>query len=220
MELFQIDDNGQLFISPALDCWDVPALHGIDVVVDLEGGLDACIPTASNQCVYVYFPIDDDDQQLPNLAKLRAIARLAASLITEGHRVLAHCGMGYNRSALMAGLVLAELGMPGPDAVSRIKQRRPGALYNDMFAAFVESHRRTAGCDVVTDSDLVVVRTFSNIFDAQLAKSALEAAEIRSMIRADDAGGMRPHLWQAGIELIVRAEDAQRATEILGIDAA
>ena len=73
---------------------------------------------------------------------------------------------------------------------------------------------------VVTDSDLVVIRTFLNIFDAQLAKSALEAAEIPSMIRADDAGGMRPHLWQAGIELIVRAEDAQHAAEVLGIEAA
>jgi hypothetical protein len=72
----------------------------------------------------------------------------------------------------------------------------------------------------VTDSDLVVIRTFFNIFDAQLAKSALDAADIQSMIRADDAGGMRPHLWQAGIELIVRAEDARRASEILGIDVA
>ena len=72
----------------------------------------------------------------------------------------------------------------------------------------------------MTDSDLVVIRTFSNLFDAQIAKSALDGAYIQSMIRADDAGGMRPHLWQAGIELIVRAEDAQRAGEILGIDAA
>ena len=141
MELFQIDDDGQLFIAPALDRWDTPARHGIDVVIDLEGGLDACIPTVSNHCVYVYFPIDDDDQQLPNLAKLRAIARLAASLISDGHRVLAHCGMGYNRSALMAGLILTELGMPGSQAVSRLRQRRPGALYNETFAALVESHR-------------------------------------------------------------------------------
>ena len=64
--------------------------------------------------------------------------------------------------------------------------------------------------------DLVVVRTFLNNFDAELAKSALEAAQIESMIRADDAGGMRPHLWMGGIELVVRAEDAERANEVLG----
>jgi hypothetical protein len=139
VDLFQIDDDGRLFISPAIDEWAAAASHGVDVVIDLEGGLDPCIPTATDQCVYIYFPIADDNEQLPPVAKLRAIARLAASLIAEGHCVLSHCGMGYNRSALMAGLILVELGMPGVAAVERLRQRRPGALYNDAFAAFLES---------------------------------------------------------------------------------
>jgi hypothetical protein len=64
---------------------------------------------------------------------------------------------------------------------------------------------------------LVVVRTFSNAIDADLARSALEAAEIDSMIRSDNAGGMRPAMSMTnGVELIVRAEDADRAREILG----
>jgi hypothetical protein len=41
-------------------------------------------------------------------------------------------------------------------------------------------------------SDLVVLRTFENVVQAQLAKSALEAAGVDSFIQADDAGGMRP----------------------------
>ena len=139
MDLFPVDDEGRLFVSPAIVEWTDLEAHGIDTVIDLEGGLDACIPTASNHCLYIYFPFDDDDRRLPNLAKLRAIARLAASLVREGHRVLSHCGMGFNRSALMAGLILIELGMPGPAAVSRLRQRRPGALYNDCFARFLES---------------------------------------------------------------------------------
>jgi hypothetical protein len=139
MELFQIDDDGRLFISPAIDDWDAAATCGIDVVIDLEGGLDACIPTDTDQCVYIYFPITDDNEQMPSLTKLRAIARLGASLIADGHRVLSHCGMGYNRSALMAGLILVELGMPGAQAVERLRARRSGALYNDGFAAFLES---------------------------------------------------------------------------------
>ena len=134
MDLFQIDDEARLFISPDITDWDGVAPYGIDVVIDLEGGLDACIPTLSNHCLYVYFPFDDDDQQLPNMTKLRAIARLAASLIAEGHRVLSHCGMGYNRSAFVAGLILVELGMSGSAAVARLRERRPGALFNDCFA--------------------------------------------------------------------------------------
>ena len=43
------------------------------------------------------FPFDDDDQSLPNLTKLHAVAVLGASLIRDGHRVLTHCNMGFNR---------------------------------------------------------------------------------------------------------------------------
>src|SRR4029077_3985668 len=88
-------------------------------------------------CLYIYFPFDDDDQILPSETKLRAIAQMAASLIQDGHRVLAHCGMGYNRSGLIAGLILKALGVPGSVAVTKIRERRPGALFNDRFADYL-----------------------------------------------------------------------------------
>ena len=134
MDLFQVDDEARLFISPALENWDAVARYEIDTVIDLEGDLDTCIPTATNNCLYIYFPIDDDNDRLPNMIKLRAIARLGAALIAGGHRVLSHCGMGYNRSAFVAGLILIELGMSGPEVVARLRERRPGALFNDGFA--------------------------------------------------------------------------------------
>jgi len=126
-------------MSGDIDDWTFIAPHNIDVVIDLDGGLDACIPTQTNHCLYIYFPFDDDDQALPNAQKLRAIAELAASLIREGHRVLAHCNMGFNRSGLIAGLILKSLGMSGDAALTRIRERRPGALYNDRFAEYVSS---------------------------------------------------------------------------------
>jgi len=67
----------------------------------------------------------------------------------------------------------------------------------------------------VSHTELVVVGTFLNQIEAEMAKGALEAAEIESMISADDAGGLRPHLWMGGVRLLVRAEDAEHATEIL-----
>ena len=139
MELFQVDDRGRLFISPAIDDWDVVARYEVDTVIDLEGGLDTCIPSIVNHCLYIYFPIDDDPDSLPNMIKLRGIARLGAELIRQGHRVLSHCGMGYNRSAFVAGLIMIELGMPGAEAVARLRERRPGALFNDGFAAYLEA---------------------------------------------------------------------------------
>jgi hypothetical protein len=139
VELFQIDDGGRLFVSAAINQWSVLEAHGVDVVIDLEGGLDLCIPTQANQCLYIYFPFEDDDRVLPDLGKLRAIAQLGASLVRGGHTVLSHCTSGFNRSALVAGLVLTELGMPGSAALARIRERRPGALYNQMFAQYLAS---------------------------------------------------------------------------------
>jgi hypothetical protein len=68
----------------------------------------------------------------------------------------------------------------------------------------------------MNDPELVVVRTFGNRIDAELAHSALEAAEIESTIVDDDGGGTQPELWLRGVTLVVRAEDATRAEEILG----
>ena len=68
--------------------------------------------------------------------------------------------------------------------------------------------------------DLVVVRTFSSGIEAELAKSALEAAAVDSFVQTDDAGGMRPHMaFAQGARLVVRAEDVERATAVLDADA-
>jgi hypothetical protein len=73
----------------------------------------------------------------------------------------------------------------------------------------------------MVDHDLVVVATFDDRTEADLAVSALEAAGIEAMIRADDGGSMRPHLAWAGVgvQVIVRAEDAAAARDILEIPA-
>src|SRR5258706_6091851 len=84
-KLYQVDDSGLLFISPVIKDWAVLEAYGIDTVIDLEGGLDECIPTAPDQCLYVYFPIYDE--ALPNLRKLEAVAELGAHLVEGGHRV-------------------------------------------------------------------------------------------------------------------------------------
>ncbi len=133
----QVDDAGQLFISPVIQQWPAVSAHNIDTVIDLEGGLDDGVPTTPGGCLYIYFPIYDDN--LPNLARLQAVASLGAELIRGGHRVLCHCSMGFNRSALMAGAIMNRLGMPGRQIVDQLRQRRPGALFNETFAAYLNS---------------------------------------------------------------------------------
>jgi len=72
----------------------------------------------------------------------------------------------------------------------------------------------------MTDSKLVVVHSFGNRQEAEMAKSALDAAEIDSFVRSDDGGGMERGLWAGnGVQVIVRAEDVEVAREVLELPA-
>jgi protein-tyrosine phosphatase len=137
MDIFQIDAQGQLFIAPDIDDWQPVTALGVTAVFDLDSDLDIGVPAVPNQLLYIYFPFED--RELPDLNKLHALAQLGAGLVHQGHRVLSHCGMGHNRSALLAGLILTYLGMPGADAVTLLRQKRQGALYNKTFAAYLQS---------------------------------------------------------------------------------
>jgi hypothetical protein len=66
-------------------------------------------------------------------------------------------------------------------------------------------------------AELVVVKTFGSRPEADLAKSALEAAGIDAMVQADTLGGMREHLaWSGdGFRVLVREEDVVVARDVL-----
>jgi hypothetical protein len=66
-------------------------------------------------------------------------------------------------------------------------------------------------------SKLVVVQSYGSRTAAELAKGALEDADIQAMIKADTVGGMREHLaWSgAGFQIVVREQDASEAREVL-----
>ena len=143
MEIYQIDDHGQLFIAPDIDDWDLLAERGITAVFDLDEDVDRGVPSHANQVLYIYFPFED--AELPDLHQLHALAQLGARLVAQGLRVLAHCGMGHNRSALLAGVILTYLGMPGGEAVVQLRQRRQGALYNTTYASYLETLASASG---------------------------------------------------------------------------
>lgn len=72
----------------------------------------------------------------------------------------------------------------------------------------------------MSSPDLTVVATFTSRQEADLAKSALEAGGIYSIVFADDAGGVQPGFWEGrGVAVIVRKEDEQAAREILNVAA-
>lgn len=66
-------------------------------------------------------------------------------------------------------------------------------------------------------ANLVVIQTYGNRPEADLAKGALESEGIQAMVQADTAGGMREHLaWSGqGFKILVREEDAAAARDLL-----
>lgn len=70
---------------------------------------------------------------------------------------------------------------------------------------------------MASDPDLVVVETFTSRPEADVAKSALDAAHIEAMVLGDDAGGVQPGLWEGrGVAVVVNRADELAAREILG----
>jgi hypothetical protein len=68
----------------------------------------------------------------------------------------------------------------------------------------------------MTDNDFVVIATYSNNFEADIMKSALQAVGIQSSIQKDDCGGFGTNLsLNGGINLLVQFNDGRNAEEVL-----
>ncbi|MDA3886564.1 MAG: DUF2007 domain-containing protein [Candidatus Delongbacteria bacterium] len=66
--------------------------------------------------------------------------------------------------------------------------------------------------------DLVVLSTFLNHSEAEMAKTLLESNDIPSIIQADDVAGLGfGQTFVKGVKLLVNETDISRAKEILNI---
>ena len=113
-------------------------------LIDCAGDLPPAFRAAAAAC----FPrVFADIEVIPSsYHRLEGLARDVAAVILgealeaselAGHirplRLLVMCKQGFNRSALMAGLILRELGASPAEIVEAIRAARPGALTNQTF---------------------------------------------------------------------------------------
>ena len=84
---------------------------------------------------YMHWPIPDGKIHGPVANRLLLLAAALARRVG----VAVHCRAGRNRSGLLAALIVRErLGLTGHDAMELVRERRPRALANDDFAAWLE----------------------------------------------------------------------------------
>lgn len=126
-------------------------MHGNDVrldgierawVVDVAGEMPLAYREAAGKWFVRVFP--DLDGEIPMLPRLRGLAAEVARDLRRADgdgpiQLLVMCHHGMNRSGLMTGLVLRELGLSGSEAINRIVAARPGSLSNRAFRAIVET---------------------------------------------------------------------------------
>lgn len=103
------------------------------MVIDCAGEMPAAYRAEVAQwipCVFV-----DHDGPVPAMHRVEETARRAAEAAASGQiaAIYVMCTHGMNRSGLVTGMILRELGMSGTEALDRIVAARPGALSNLWF---------------------------------------------------------------------------------------
>ncbi|MFE7328024.1 protein phosphatase [Streptomyces sp. NPDC057565] len=82
--------------------------------------------------------IPDDLLTSAQLSTVQQLAWYAARSVGDGHRTLVRCNAGFNRSGLLVGQALIELGYEPTTAIDLIRQRRsPWALNNRIFEEYL-----------------------------------------------------------------------------------
>lgn len=131
----------------------IPHLWQGSKLTSLPKGFDAVVfaayevqPNFGNppKQLLIYAPMEDGNLEYsPHDRKMaeKAASRVA-QLVQEGKRVLVTCNQGHNRSGLIVGLALRNLGMSTEKAIKLVRQARgPSALGNVSFVKYLETAR-------------------------------------------------------------------------------
>ena len=120
----------------------IPGLFQTSSMEFQEGkGVDAVVvlnrrpPAQQHGRLLIHWPIDDGP--MPSPEKARAIGRWVAEMVDSGMTVAVQCAAGINRSGLISGRALIELGHQPQHAIELVRQARPGALTNREFVSWL-----------------------------------------------------------------------------------
>jgi hypothetical protein len=92
-------------------------------------------------------------------------------------------------------------------------KKKPGDTSTQTRANQVDDEK---GSEVFMEKE-VVLETFTDRYEAEMAKGLLDEQGILNMISDDDTGGLHPGMIVRACSLIVNEEDFQRAKEVIKI---
>jgi protein-tyrosine phosphatase len=110
-----------------------------DVIVSLHKASDYWRYESTNGAKLLEYRMPDSALSPAHHDSIMLLAEEAARHVQSGRQVLVRCRAGINRSALVAGLALVQLGYRPDEAVFMMRRARsPYVLFNDSFAAFLQ----------------------------------------------------------------------------------
>ncbi len=132
--------RGSLWLGGASD---VTNNAGYDVIILCADEFQPAAHIIASPGVHVvHAPNDDSDVPLNRQQAMAAIAasNVAAQGFRAGKKVLVSCMQGRNRSGLVMALAIHRLyGMSGERCRAYVRARRPNALTNPSFNAFLDN---------------------------------------------------------------------------------
>ena len=129
--------SDHLYTSDAIndtDDWNDVAKLDPNLIVNMAGHTAEMPEVYLKRPMFITWHIDDV-QKLPDVKRLKSIAKYVAKRIKKGDKVLVHDKAGMNRVNLMAGYILHELKCPDP--VDFIEKRNTKAFTNKAFKDFI-----------------------------------------------------------------------------------
>jgi hypothetical protein len=83
----------------------------------------------------------------------------------------------------------------------------------------IEIHEYCGRKETFWMEEIVCIKTFERRVEAEMARGLLQNSGIEAQVLSDDMGGTNPAILTStgGSKLFVRAEDSERAAEILAV---
>lgn len=103
---------------------------GIEVVISLT--LDSLQRELLGQYDFELFHIPMADGDAPTIPQIEKFVNYVNYSLSNGQRVLVHCGAGYGRTGTMFACYLVSLGYPATKAISEVRKKRPQAIENKL----------------------------------------------------------------------------------------
>ncbi len=98
------------------------------------------MPGAFPNVMVLEVPLDDAKPSSDEIKRALVAATTISSRIRHGERVLNTCAQGRNRSGLVSGFTLMQLGMSASEAITRVKRARRNALTNHYFVRVLQAY--------------------------------------------------------------------------------